>query len=48
MEITEAVGMVVHKLPAVCSVGSSGPVIALQNDDALAQQTGPFAMNVLP
>jgi hypothetical protein len=48
MEITETVGMVVHKLPAVSWVGSSGPVITVQIDDTLAQQTGPFDMNVLP
>lgn len=48
MEITETVGMVVHKLPAVSSVGSSGCVVAVQSDEVLAQQPGPFSMNVLP
>ena len=48
MEITEIVGIVVYKLPAVSSVGSSGRVVAVQNDEVLAQPTGPFSMNVLP
>jgi hypothetical protein len=46
MEITEIVRIVVHKLPAVSSVGSSGRVVVVQK--VLAQQTGPFSMNVLP
>lgn len=47
MEITENVGMVVHKLLAVSTVSSSGRVFAVQNE-VLAQQPRPFAMNVLP
>jgi hypothetical protein len=47
MEITENVGMLVHKLLAISSFGISGRVFAVQND-VLAQQTGLFAMNVLP
>jgi hypothetical protein len=32
MEITETLGMVVHKLPAISPVGSTVPVIIVQND----------------
>jgi hypothetical protein len=48
MEITVTVGMVVHNLLAVSSVGSSGRVFAVQNDEVLAQQPRSFAMNALP
>ena len=48
MEITDIAGMIVHKLPAVSSVGNSGRVVAVQNDEVLAQQPGPFVMNLLP
>jgi hypothetical protein len=49
-----SVGSVVHKLPAVLlllvtsPVCSRGPGVAVKNDNAVVQQSRPFATNDMP